>query len=112
MLRTPGPDPGGSRASAARSSWFARTCKWEYDDLPFFDGEVEPCINGATVAIGAYFGQDVQGIVDRLLTEQMADGGWNCEQENGSMRGSFDTHDQRARGLARVRAGDRRLRPT
>ena len=36
-----------------------------------------------------YFGQDVQGIVDRLLTEQMADGGWNCEQENGSTRGSF-----------------------
>ena len=35
--------------------------------------------------------QDVQGIVDRLLTEQMADGGWNCEQERGSTRGSFDT---------------------
>jgi hypothetical protein len=26
-------------------------------------------------ALGAYFDQDVQGIVDRLLTEQMADGG-------------------------------------
>jgi hypothetical protein len=33
----------------------------------------------------------VNGIVDRLLTEQMADGGWNCEQENGSTRGSFDS---------------------
>jgi len=65
--------------------------RWEYDDLRFFDGEVEPCINGSTVGIGDYFGQDVQGIVDRLLTEQMADGGWNCEQENGSVRGSFDT---------------------
>ena len=30
-------------------------------------------------------------IVDRLLTEQMADGGWNCEQERGSTRGSFET---------------------
>lgn len=29
--------------------------------------------------------------MERLLTEQMADGGWNCEQENGSTRGSFDT---------------------
>ncbi len=65
--------------------------KWEYDGQHFFDGEVEPCINGTTVAIGAYFGQDVQGIVDRLLGEQMDDGGWNCEQENGSTRGSFDT---------------------
>jgi hypothetical protein len=66
--------------------------RWDYDpDLRFWEGEVEPCINGRTVAIGAYFGQDVKGIVDRLLTEQMADGGWNCEQENGSTRGSFDS---------------------
>jgi hypothetical protein len=66
--------------------------RWDYDpNLRFFEGEVEPCINGRTVAIGAYFGQDVRGIVDRLLGEQMDDGGWNCEQENGSVRGSFDT---------------------
>jgi hypothetical protein len=57
----------------------------------FFDGEVEPCINGRTVALGAYFGVDVAPVVDRLLGEQMADGGWNCEQENGSTRGSFHT---------------------
>ena len=54
-------------------------------------GEVEPCINGRTVAIGAYFGEDVEPIVARLLGEQMSDGGWNCEQENGSTRGSFHT---------------------
>jgi hypothetical protein len=58
---------------------------------PLFAGEVEPCINGRVVVVGAYFGQDVQGIVERLLGEQMADGGWNCEQENGSTRGSFNT---------------------
>jgi hypothetical protein len=58
---------------------------------PLFAGEVEPCINGRVVAIGAYFGQDVQGIVDRLLGEQMGDGGWNCEQVNGSIHGSFHT---------------------
>ena len=58
---------------------------------PLFAGEVEPCVNGRVVAIGSYFGQDVQGIVDRLLGEQMPDGGWNCEQENGSTRGSFHT---------------------
>src|SRR4051794_3484110 len=58
---------------------------------PFFVGEVEPCINGQVAAPGAYFGQDVQGIIDRLLGEQMDDGGWNCEQEHGSTRGSFHT---------------------
>jgi hypothetical protein len=56
---------------------------------PLFAGEVEPCINGRLVAIGSYFGEDVQVVVDRLLGEQMEDGGWNCEQENGSTRGSF-----------------------
>ena len=66
--------------------------RWDYDEnLRFWEGEVEPCINGRVVAMGAYFGRGVRAIVDRLLTEQMADGGWNCEQENGSTRGSFDT---------------------
>jgi hypothetical protein len=75
--------------------------RWEYDaSMRFFDGEVEPCINGRAVAIGSYFGQDVRGIVERLLTEQMADGGWNCEQENGSTRGSFDTTINVLEGLA------------
>src|SRR6185436_5103241 len=54
---------------------------------PFFTGEVEPCINGQ-VAACAYFGEDVRGLVDRLLGEQLADGGWNCEIENGSTRSS------------------------
>jgi hypothetical protein len=58
---------------------------------PLFAGEVEPCVNGRVVAIGSYFGEDMQGVVDRLLSEQMADGGWNCEQESGSTRGSFHT---------------------
>jgi hypothetical protein len=65
--------------------------RWEHDGEAFFDGEVEPCINGRTVALGAYFGVDVAPVVDRLVGEQMADGGWNCEQENGSTRGSFHT---------------------
>jgi len=66
--------------------------RWEYDaNLRFWEGEVEPCINGRVVAMGAYFGQDVRGIVDRLLNDQMADGGWNCEQERGSTRGAFDS---------------------
>ena len=64
-------------------------CRWEHAGQRFFDGEVEPCINGRTVALGAYFGVDVQPIVDRLLDEQLADGGWNCEAENGSVRSSF-----------------------
>ncbi len=63
----------------------------ECDDNPFFAGEVEPCINGQVAAAGAYFAQDVGGIIGRLLAEQLSDGGWNCEAENGSTRSSFNT---------------------
>ena len=63
----------------------------ECDGNPFFAGEVEPCINGQVATAGAYFGQDVRGIVDRLLSEQLSDGGWNCEAANGSTRSSFNT---------------------
>lgn len=65
--------------------------RWEHAGQRYFDGEVEPCINGRTIETGAYFGVDVQPIVERILSESMADGGWNCEAENGSVRSSFDT---------------------
>lgn len=91
LLWTFGVDPASDEVRRAVAP-VHEAARWEYDPtLRFFEGEVEPCINGRTVAIGAYFGQDVRGVVDRLLGEQMADGGWNCEQENGSVRGSFDT---------------------
>jgi hypothetical protein len=57
----------------------------------FFAGEVEPCINGQVAAAGAYFGQDVHAVVDRLLREQLPDGGWNCEAPHRSTRSSFNT---------------------
>lgn len=90
LLRLLGVDPDDAAVQAAIDR-VAEAARWEYDGSRFFDGEVEPCINAGTVAIGTYFGRDVTGIVERLLGEQMADGGWNCEQENGSVRGSFDT---------------------
>jgi hypothetical protein len=66
-------------------------CRWEHAGQPFFSGEVEPCINGRTVALGVYFDQDVDGVVARLLGEQLEDGGWNCWTEYGSVRSSFAT---------------------
>jgi ABC-type sugar transport system ATPase subunit len=62
-----------------------------WDDHRFFEGEVEPCINGNVVATGAYFGVDMTPLVDRLLGEQLPDGGWNCEVENGATASSFGT---------------------
>jgi hypothetical protein len=85
-----GLDPAS--ASAGRAvDLIAANARWEHAGQRFFDGEVEPCINGRTIETGAYFGLDVVPIVDRILGERLADGGWNCEAENGSVRSSFDT---------------------
>ena len=96
LLRDFGLDPASDQARRAlglvRDGVTWKGCgPQECDDNPFFAGEVEPCINGQVGAAGAYFGQDVRGIIDRLLGEQLPDGGWNCEAENGSTRSSFNT---------------------
>jgi hypothetical protein len=94
LLRDLGLDPASDPARRAvglvrdRVTWQG----WvDYDGNPFFAGEVEPCINGQVAAVGAYFAQDVRGLIARLLSEQLPDGGWNCEAENGSTRSSFNT---------------------
>jgi hypothetical protein len=96
LLRHLGLDPAS--AEARRAVGLVRDhVTWqgsgppECDGNPFFAGEVEPCINGQVATAGAYFGQDVRGIVDRLLREQLSDGGWNCEAPDGSTRSSFNT---------------------
>jgi hypothetical protein len=96
LLRDLGLDPAGAQARRAaclvrdRVTW--QGCgPPECDGNPFFTGEVEPCINGQVAAVGAYFGQNVRGIIDRLLSEQLPDGGWNCVATNGSTRSSFNT---------------------
>ncbi len=90
LLHDFGIDPSSGRARQAVAQ-VRDHCRWEHAGQPFFSGEVEPCINGRTVTLGSYFGQDVDAIVDRLLGEQLEDGGWNCEAENGSVRSSFAT---------------------
>ncbi|GAA4671003.1 squalene cyclase [Amycolatopsis dongchuanensis] len=88
LLRELGVDPADARVRET-IALVRENCRWEHAGQPFFAGEVEPCINGRTVAVGAYFGVDVDGIVERLVGEQLPDGGWNCEAENGSVRSSF-----------------------
>ena len=92
FLRDLGLDPASARARAA-IDLVRENVTWgpEFGNSPFFEGEVEPCINGRVVALGGYFGERSDRLVDRLLSEQLADGGWNCEAEHGSVRSSFHT---------------------
>ena len=94
LLRATGVDP----ANPAVESTVARLeagFEWdeEFRDKPyktFFEGEVEPCINGGVLALGAYFGRPTESLAHRLLGEQLNDGGWNCEAPK-STRSSFHT---------------------
>lgn len=95
LLREMGLDPASEAARRAagrvrdRVTW--QGCgPAEADQNLFFAGETEPCINGQVAAAGAYFRQDVGGLIARLLGEQLADGGWNCDAPD-STRSSFNT---------------------
>ena len=98
LLRHLGLDPGSDEAQHAiglvreRVIWKGGApVETPWDDHRFFEGEVEPCINGNVVATGSYFGVDMTPLVERLLGEQLPDGGWNCEVENGATVSSFGT---------------------
>jgi hypothetical protein len=90
LLREFGLDPGSEQARRA-VGLVRDNVRWDANGALYFDGETEPCINGIALATGAYFGQDVDGIVDRLLDDQLPDGGWNCWAEFGATVSSFHT---------------------
>ncbi|MFD7024799.1 squalene cyclase [Promicromonospora sukumoe] len=73
--------------------------RWEYDDLPYWDGEVDACINGFTLANGVWLGADVRGLADWFVAHQMDEGGWNCEWVEGSTRASVRSTLNSLKGL-------------
>lgn len=124
LLRRLGLDPASEQARHAidlvrdNITWRDPEFETPWADHPFFSGEVEPCINGNTVATGSYFGVDMTPLVERLLGEQLPDGGWNCEVENGATVSSMETtinvleglleHERASGGSARVAAARQR----
>jgi hypothetical protein len=77
----------------------AENSRWEYENLPYWDGEVDCCINAWTVANGVWLGADIAGIVDWFVAHQLSDGGWNCEWVEGSTRSSFHSTLNSLKGL-------------
>jgi hypothetical protein len=90
LLRDLGIDPGSPQARQALAL-VRDNVRWEANNALYFEGETEPCINGIALAVGAYFGEAVDGIVDRLMADQLGDGGWNCWAEYGATVASFHT---------------------
>jgi hypothetical protein len=90
LLRDFGLEPAGPDAVRALSL-VRDNVRWDANGALYFEGETEPCINGIVLAIGAYFGEQVGAIADRLLGQQLPDGGWNCWAEFGAEVSSFHT---------------------
>ncbi|WP_243696116.1 squalene cyclase [Labedella phragmitis] len=83
----------------------ATNSRWEYDDLPYWGGEVDVCINSFTLANGAWLGVDMSGLAAWFREHRLGDGGWNCaaedpgEGEEPSTRSSFHSTLNAIRGL-------------
>jgi hypothetical protein len=88
-----------SAALADTAERLAVHSRWEYDNLPYWGGEVDCCINAFTLANGAWLGTDVASIAHWFLDRQQEDGGWNCEWVNGSTRSSFHSTLNTLKGL-------------
>jgi hypothetical protein len=79
LLKDLGADPESGQVRRAVDRVRKHITWYQLDGRPYFDGETEPCINGRILATGAYFGDPSERLLDRLLGEQLQDGGWNCE---------------------------------
>jgi hypothetical protein len=95
-LREWGVNPAALTDTVAR---LHANCRWEYDNLPYWGGEVDCCINAWTLANGVWLGADVSGIAQWFLGHRFADGGWNCEWVNDSTRSSFHSTLNALKGL-------------
>jgi hypothetical protein len=60
----------------------------EFGNNPYFAGETEECTNGMVLKAAGPFGEVDTALVERVLSTQLEDGGWNCDAPE-SKRASF-----------------------
>src|SRR6188472_1703824 len=102
-----------AEALAGTAEKLDENSRWDYEDLPYWGGEVDVCINSYTLASGAWLGADVSALVAWFPAHRLADGGWNCEAEEGdSVRSSFHSTLNAVRGMLAYEriSGDTSLR--
>ena len=78
-----------ARVLGETATLLAKNSKWDYEDLPYWEGEVDCCINAYTIANGAWLGAPVDALANWFVEHQTAEGGWNCDWVEGSTRSSF-----------------------
>lgn len=88
-----------SSALAGTADKLAANSRWDYDDLPYWGGEVDCCINAWTLANGLWLGVDMTPLAEWFVEHRLEDGGWNCEWVEGSTRSSFHSTLNSLKGL-------------
>src|SRR5690606_9294434 len=81
LLRELGVD---ASALGRTAELLSENAKWEYDDLPYWGGEVDVCINAWTLMSGVWLGVDMAPLAQWFVDHRQPDGGWNCEWVEGS----------------------------
>lgn len=84
---------------AGTADLLATNCRWEYEGLPYWGGEVDCCINAWTLMNGLWLGADVDGIATWFVERRLGDGGWNCEWVEGATVSSFHSTLNSLKGL-------------
>ena len=117
VLKNLGLDPASKEARKMIDRVDKRLVFKPLNNRPFLHGETEPCINGRILGIGSYFKEPNDALAKQLLSEQLEDGGWNCEAQEESpkrpksRRSSFHTTICVVEGLLdyeRARRGGRK----
>lgn len=78
LLKELGADPADPGVRTAIERVKPLRFVW-HDNRLFFEGETEACLNGRILGIGGYFGVPVEALIERVLADQLSDGGWNCD---------------------------------
>jgi len=98
VLKDLGLDPASKQARKMIGRVDKRLVFKPLNNRPYLHGETEPCINGRILGVGAYFKEPNDALASQLLSEQLEDGGWNCEawpflspKRPASCRSSFHT---------------------
>lgn len=94
-LRHCGLPPGNEQAQRACALLIERGF-YRDGGINFFKSfkHSETCVTGMVLALLSYFrhaDERVHSLVEHLLGQQMADGGWNCERPKGATHSSFHT---------------------
>jgi hypothetical protein len=98
VLMDLGLDPASKQARRMIDRVNKRLVFKPLNNRPYLHGETEPCVNGRILGVGAYFKEPNDALAKQLLSEQLEDGGWNCEagpfsspKRPPSRRSSFHT---------------------